>query len=87
MRALIASRDLMRTTSLGEDSYVNMLHVRPRHGKRNQIFRLARGRAGVTANATRVVDDLGPLHRAVLWFFEHYASVPLIFARANYITL
>jgi hypothetical protein len=28
----------------------------------------------VTANATCLVDDLGPLYRAVLWFFEHESS-------------
>jgi hypothetical protein len=40
----------------------------------------------VTTNATRLVDDLGPLNRAVLWFFEHASSGKRILARANYIT-
>jgi hypothetical protein len=39
----------------------------------------------MTANATCLVDDLGPLNRAVLWFFEHESSGYRILARANYI--
>jgi len=36
-----------------------------------------------------VIDDLGPLNRAVLWLFEHEsceAPEERILARANYIT-
>jgi hypothetical protein len=43
----------------------------------------------MAANATRVIDDLGPLNRAVLWLLEHEsfeAPGELILARANYIT-
>jgi hypothetical protein len=40
----------------------------------------------MTANATCVVDDLGPLHRAFWWFFEHASSGYGILARAHYIT-
>lgn len=69
--ALIAARYLMRAASLRKDADIDMFHIRPRHRQRDKILRLARGGAGVTTDATRLVDDLGPLHRAVLWFFEH----------------
>jgi len=39
----------------------------------------------VTTNATRLVDDFGPFHRAIWRLFEH--ATPLSgLARANYIT-
>jgi hypothetical protein len=40
----------------------------------------------MTTNAACLVDDLGPLNRTVLWFFEHGSSTHEILARANYIT-
>ncbi|HAF22963.1 MAG TPA: hypothetical protein DCK93_08650 [Blastocatellia bacterium] len=40
----------------------------------------------MATDAARVVDDLGPLHRAALRFFEHESSGLEILARANYIT-
>jgi hypothetical protein len=86
MRALIAARDLVRASSLRKNSDVNMLYVGARHRERDKILGLTRGRTGMTANATRMIDDLGPLHRAVWWFFEHASSGYRIFARANYIT-
>jgi hypothetical protein len=39
----------------------------------------------VTADATRVVDDLGPLHRLVLQLFVHRSRVRNSLMRANYI--
>ena len=70
MRALIAARDLMRAARLRKDADVDVLDVSARDGKRHEILRLARGRAGVTADAAGVVDDLGPLHTVIascLW--------------------
>ena len=69
--ALITAGHLMRAASLRKNANVDMLHIGARDGKRNQILRLACGGAGVATNASCVVDDLGPLHRAVLWFFKH----------------
>ena len=61
--ALIASRYLMSAARLGEHAYVDVFDVRARDGKRNQIFRLARGRTRVTADTARMVNYLGPLNR------------------------
>jgi hypothetical protein len=72
MRALIAARDLMRASDGGKHTNVNVLDVSARNRKRYQVFRFAGGSARVTADATRVVNDLGPLHRLVLWRFEHH---------------
>ena len=75
MRALIAARHLMRASSLRKLSNINVLDVGTRHRERHFVFRFAGGRAGMTADAARVIDHLGPLHRLVLWLFEHQATV------------
>jgi hypothetical protein len=62
MRALIAARHLMRPAGLGKRADVNVLYVSARDAEGNNVFRLAGSRAGMTTNATRVVDDLGPLY-------------------------
>lgn len=62
MRALIAARYLMRASRLGKNADVNVLDVGSRDADRDNVFRLARSRAGMTTNATRVVDNLGPLN-------------------------
>ena len=64
MRALITTRDLVRATRLGKHTDVDVLDVGARDPDRHDVFRLAGGRARVTADATRVVDDLRPLDRA-----------------------
>jgi len=66
MRALIAARDLMRASYLWKHTNVNVLYVSTGDRKRHKVFGFAGGRARMTANATRVVDHLGPLHRLVL---------------------
>jgi hypothetical protein len=71
MSALIAARNLMCAASLRKDAYVDMFHVGSGDGKRNEIFRLTGSGAGMTTNASRLVDDLGPLHRPALWLFNH----------------
>src|SRR6185295_7323994 len=75
VRALIAARHLMSAARLWKDADVDMLHIRPRHRQRDQVLGLAGGGAGMTTNAARLVDNLGPLHRAVLWCFEHESPV------------
>jgi hypothetical protein len=61
----------MSAAGLRENTDVNMLNVGAGYGKWNQIFRLARGGAGMTADTPRLVDNFGPLHRSALWFFKH----------------
>ena len=75
MRTLIAARHLMRAPHRGKHTNVNVLDVSSRNRKRYQVFGFAGGSARVTANAARMVDHLGPLHRLVLWLFEHQATV------------
>jgi hypothetical protein len=72
--ALIAARYLMGAASLWKNANVDMFHISSRHRERDKILRFARGGAGVATDATGLVDDLGPLHRTVLWFFEHESS-------------
>ena len=74
VRALITTRHLVRAARLRKDANIDMLNVGSRHRQWYQIFRLARRGAGMAANATGVVNNLGPLHLAVLWFFEHERS-------------
>src|ERR1044072_1479755 len=62
VRALIAARHLMSAAHLGEHAHIDMLNVGARDPDRNDVFRFTRSRARMTADATGVVDDLGPLH-------------------------
>jgi hypothetical protein len=62
MRALIAPRHLMRPPRLRKFSDINVLDVSARHRKRYFVFRFASGRAGVTTDATRVVNNFCPLN-------------------------
>jgi len=62
MRALIAPRHLMCAPRLGKDADVNVLNVGSCNADGDNIFRFARSSAGMTTNATRVVDNLGPLN-------------------------
>ena len=71
MRALIAARHLVRAAGLRKHADVYVLDVSSRNGKWNEIFRLAGGRAGMTADAARVVDYLGPLYRGC-WLHHQF---------------
>ena len=63
VRALIAARDLMSAPRLRELSQIDVLNVGAGDADGYHVFRLARGRTRMAANAARVVDDLRPLHR------------------------
>ena len=60
--ALIAARYLVRAARLGRDADVDVLYIGARDADRNNVFRLAGSGAGMTTDATSVVDDLGPLN-------------------------
>ena len=62
MRALIAARHLVRASRLGKGPDINVLDVGSRDTDGDNVFRLAGSSAGMTTNATSVVDDLGPLN-------------------------
>jgi hypothetical protein len=61
MRALIAARHLMSTPRVREFSDIDMLDVGASHGERHFILGLAGGRAGVAADAARVIYNFRPL--------------------------
>src|ERR1700752_4381543 len=63
VHALVAARHLMRAPRLWKHADVDVLHVRACNRNRNDVFRLARGGARMTADAACVVDYLGPLNR------------------------
>ena len=65
VRALVAPGDLMRSPCLRKDTYVDVFDVGARDANRHDIFRFTGGGAGVAADATRVVDYLGPLHPGI----------------------
>ena len=62
MRALVATRHLMRATDLRKHADINVLDVRARDADGNDVFRLARSGAGMTTDAAGVIDHFGPLH-------------------------
>lgn len=62
MRALIATGDLVCSPCLWKHPDVNVLNVGACDRQWNQIFRFAGSGTGVATNASRMVDDLGPLH-------------------------
>src|ERR1041385_529203 len=69
VRALITTGDLVRAARLRKDTDVDVLHIGPGDADGHDIFRLAGGRARVTANAPRMVDDLRPLDAILAnWF-------------------
>jgi hypothetical protein len=61
---LIAAGDLVRTTSLREDTNVDVFDVSACNGDWDYVFRFARSSAGVTADAAGMVDYLCPLNWA-----------------------
>src|SRR5437870_3883785 len=70
VRALVAARHLMRAPHLRENTHVNVRHVGAGDSYGHDVFRLARRRARMTADAAGVVDDLGPLNAVLaswLW--------------------
>jgi hypothetical protein len=71
VRTLITASDLMGAASLRENAYINMFDVSTRDREGDEVFRLARRGTRVTTNATRVVNDLGPLYITIFWRFEH----------------
>src|SRR5947208_17155200 len=60
VRALVTSSDLMRPPRLRENADIDVLDIRARDTDGHDVFRFAGGRAGVTADAPCVVDDLSP---------------------------
>ena len=60
--ALVAARYLMRASRLWELADVHMFDVSARYRQRNFVFGLAGGRARMAANATRMINDLGPFN-------------------------
>ena len=60
--ALIAARYLMRAPRLRKLADVHVLDVGARYRKRHHVFGLTGGRARMTADTARVVDDLRPLN-------------------------
>ena len=61
MRALITTCHLMSTARLRENTDVDVLDVGASNTEGHYVFRFARSRAGMTPDATGVVDDFGPL--------------------------
>jgi hypothetical protein len=62
VRALIATRYLMRTPHLRPLPNINVLYVSARYTDRDNVLRLARGRARMASDAAGVVDNFRPLH-------------------------
>jgi hypothetical protein len=62
VRALIATRHLMRAPHLGPLADVDVLNVSACDTDGDNILRLARGRTGMATDAASVVDDFRPLH-------------------------
>jgi hypothetical protein len=62
MSTLVAARHLMRPARLRKRAYVNVLDVSAGDSQWDFVFRLAGGRAGVTADAARVVYNFAPLN-------------------------
>ena len=62
---MVATEDREVPLHLGERADFDVLHPRAEHADGNIVFRLARGGAGVTADAAGLIDDPGPTgHRA-----------------------
>src|SRR5205085_9374970 len=61
VRALVAARHLMRSTSLRKFSDINVLYIRARHTERHKVLGVAGRSACVTAYAARLINDFRPL--------------------------
>jgi hypothetical protein len=61
VRTLVAACNLVGAPCLRINSYVDVLYVCSRNGKRNQVFRLASSGACVTSDTPGLVDNLCPL--------------------------
>jgi len=64
MNALIAACYLVSSSSLGKDADINVFDVSASDGKRDDVFRFTCGGAGMTTDASSVVDYLRPLNWA-----------------------
>ncbi len=71
---LIAPSHLKGTVRLGEPTYVDVFYVRAVDRERNLVFRLAGGRARVTADTARIVDDFGPLDGPWICFWPLFGG-------------
>lgn len=74
MSALVTTGYLMGTPRLWENADINVLYVGTSHGKRNEVFGFTGSRTGVTPDASGVIDNLGPFHRAGLRLSSHLDS-------------
>jgi hypothetical protein len=75
VRALITAGDLVRPPRLRKDPDVDVLNVSAGDPDGNDILRLTCGGACVTADATRVVDYLGPLYaRIATWLLIRHLA-------------
>jgi len=72
MSALVAACYLVCASCLWKDSDIDVFDVGARDGERNEILRLARRSACVTADTACMVNYLGPLNRVGL--FHHRCS-------------
>src|SRR6185436_8696380 len=72
MSALVAACYLVCASCLWKDSDIDVFDVGARDGERNEILRLARRSACVTADTACMVNYLGPLNRIRL--FHHRCS-------------
>src|SRR4029077_5761315 len=62
IRAVVAPRDLEEAPRVREGSLLDVLDPRALDSQRNRVLGLARGRAGVAADASPVVDDEREVH-------------------------
>jgi len=60
--AVIAAGHLKHAPGIGKRPLLHVLHPGAVHGERDMVFRLARDRAGVAANALAIVDDEPVFH-------------------------
>lgn len=84
MSALVTTGYLMRTPRLWKNTYINVLDVGTRHGKRHQVFGFTGSRTRVTPDASGVIDNLGPFHRAGLRLSGHLDSELVLSERKLY---
>src|SRR6185503_12423222 len=80
VRALVATRHLVRAAHLRPDADVNVLNISAGDADRNHVLGLACRGAGVAANAASVVDYLRPLHAISVscFWLNHVCEAPNI---------
>jgi len=62
MHTLITTSDLMRSSCLWKHTYIDVFDISPGDRNGNDVFRLTRSGAGMTADAASVVYYLCPLN-------------------------